>query len=146
MIRQALPQDAKALWLLKQALFDEHNLPLSLASFYYHIKRNVLFVYEYDGEIRGYCLWLKRHKSYRLYSIGVSPLHCGEGIAKELLQYSLNHLKAQQFTLEVRIDNLNAITLYQKYGFVTQKILKGYYPNQVNGLRMVHNTPYQEEC
>ncbi|MBN2825925.1 MAG: GNAT family N-acetyltransferase [Campylobacterales bacterium] len=137
MIRQALSQDAKALWHLEQTLFDSDNFPLSLASFYYHIKRNMLLIVEHDGEIMGYCLWLKRPKRYRLYSIGVSPLHRGKGIAKELLEYSFAHLQAQTFTLEVRSDNRQAIALYEKYGFTIDKLLKEYYPNQMDGYKMI---------
>ena len=137
MIRQALPQDAKPLWLLEQSIFDEDNFPLSLASFYYHTKRNVLLIYENEEVIMGYCLWLKRSKSYRLYSIGVSPLHRGEGIAKKLMEYSFAYLNTQIFTLEVRNDNAQAIALYQKYGFVIQKVLKEYYPNQIDGYKMI---------
>jgi len=136
-IRQATTQDAKALWLLEQSLFDTDNFPLSLASFYYHIKHNRLFVYGREGEIIGYCLWLKRKTYYRLYSIGISPLYRGEGIAKKLLEYSFAHLVTQIFTLEVRCDNAQAITLYEKYGFRIDKVLKGYYPNQVDGYKMI---------
>ncbi len=137
MIAQATSKDARVLWHLEQEIFDIHNFPLSLASFYYHIKRNRVFLYRIENQIAGYCLWLKPKHSMRLYSLGVSPHFRNKGVAKKLLEYSLAHLNTPCFTLEVRCDNHEAIALYERYEFKILKLLKGYYPNEMDGYKMV---------
>jgi ribosomal-protein-alanine N-acetyltransferase len=137
MITQATSKDVKKLWHLEQEIFDIHNFPLSLASFYYHIKRNKVFLYRIENQIVGYCLWLKSKHSMRLYSIGVSPHFRSQGVAKKLLEYSLVHLDTPCLTLEVRCNNHQAIALYERYDFKIMKLLKGYYPNGIDGYKML---------
>jgi len=136
MITLATPDHIKALVRLESELFPIDHFPLSRGSFYYHIKKNDLFVYMHQNELFAYVLWLKRKKYYRLYSLGVSPHVRGMGVAKELLEYSFEHLKASSYTLEVKTTNFSAIALYEKFGFTKQKILKGYYPNNGDGYLM----------
>lgn len=136
MITLATPDHIKALVTLENELFSKDDFPLSKGSFYYHIKRNNLFVYTHGNELAAYVLWLKRKKYYRLYSLGVSTHLRGTGVAQELLGYSFKHLKASIYTLEVKTTNHSAITLYQKFGFIKQKVLKSYYQNNHDGYLM----------
>ncbi|MCW8821313.1 MAG: GNAT family N-acetyltransferase [Sulfurovum sp.] len=121
---------------MENKLFSKDDFPLSKGSFYYHIKRNDLFVYMHDNELAAYVLWLKRKKYYRLYSLGVSTHLRGTGVAEELLEYSFNRLQVSIYTLEVKTTNSSAITLYEKFGFRKQKVLKSYYPNNYDGYFM----------
>lgn len=58
-------------------------------------------------------------------------------IGSKLLDFLINRYRGiiDNITLEVRIDNLKAIHLYQKMGFVKKAIRKGYY-NGIDGLLM----------
>ncbi len=136
MITQAKTEHAKALWTLENEIFTKDDFPMSIGSFYYHIKRNKLFIYMQDNKIIGYVLWLKRQKYYRLYSLGVSKEFRSSGVAQALLTYSFTHLKTPAFTLEVKTTNTNAIKLYEKNGFEIKKLLTGYYPNHRDGYLM----------
>ena len=136
MIRKPLIADAKNLFALENRVFLADDFPLSLASFYYHIKNNLLFL-SLDGEkIVGYILWLKRKNYYRLYSLCVDTESQGMGIAQKLLEYSFENLSLQNYSLEVKITNEKAIKLYEKNGFKKVKILKNYYPNGIDGYLM----------
>lgn len=137
MIRRAVTEDAKALFRLEEQIFNADNYPLSLRSFYYHIKHNPIFVYQITDQIVGYCLWFTRPSHFRLYSIGVLPDYRGQGIADQLLAYAFSELPNKAFRLEVRVDNPKAIQLYQKHGFRITKTLKDYYPNSIDGYQMV---------
>ncbi len=137
MITQAHIADVTALFTLENELFFVNDFPLSKGSFYYHVKRNPLFVYREAEKIIGYTLWLKRKNHYRLYSIGVSNAHRGLGIAQALLNYSFETFNASCYTLEVKTTNNNAIKLYEKNGFKKQKVLSNYYPNQCDGYLMM---------
>jgi ribosomal-protein-alanine N-acetyltransferase len=68
--------------------------------------------------------------------LGVSRHLRGTGVAQELMLYSFNHLKASIYTLEVKTTNQSAISLYEKFGFTKEKILKSYYPNNYDGYLM----------
>lgn len=129
-IRKALLEDAKELFLLEEKLFSKENFALSKASFRYHIKNSLLYVAEVNFEIVGYVLVLLKRKNPKLYSIGVSKNHRGKKIATKLLVFVidiLKLLKSQSFFLEVRVDNVIAITLYKNMGFSIQKRVKSFY-------------------
>ena len=53
--------------------------------------------------------------------IGVSPKYQNQGVATKLVEFVLKHLKNQGFDwvrILVGINNINAIKLYTKFGFV----------------------------
>ncbi|MDM5263595.1 GNAT family N-acetyltransferase [Sulfurovum sp. XTW-4] len=133
---RATREHLNALVALENSLFPKDDFPLSRGSFSYHIKKNDLFVFMHEGEVAGYILWLKRKTYYRLYSLGVSAQCWGRGVAQMLLAYSFGLLKSPSYTLEVKTTNQRAISLYEKFGFTKQKILKNYYPNNRDGYLM----------
>ena len=127
MIRAAVTKDAKVLYELESSVFSKDDFALSLSSFYYHIKHNELFLYESEGSIVAYILWLQRKNSYRLYSLCVKKESRGEKIAQRLLSYSFESLDAKKYTLEVKTNNALAITLYEKFAFAIKKEIIGFY-------------------
>lgn len=127
MIRAASKKDAKALYKIESSVFAKDDFALSPSSFYYHIKHNQLFVYESEGCVVGYILWLRRKDSYRLYSLCVKNECRREKIGQQLLSYSFNALQAKKYTLEVKTTNSVAIALYEKYAFTIKKKLVGFY-------------------
>lgn len=129
-IRKALQSDVKQLSLLEKKLFSKENFPLSKGSFRYHIKNSSLFVMQEGYDIVAYVLVLVKRKDAKLYSIGVDDSWRGQKIANRLLQKSIEELHKLGFVtllLEVRVDNLEALALYQKIGFEIQKRLKAFY-------------------
>jgi len=128
--RQASRADAQALSCLEQELFEAHNYPISKRMFTYHLQKNICFVALDAEEIIGYILLLKRKEWLKIYSLGVAQSHRKKGIAKELLKRALLTLQEQHYKmirLEVREDNTNAVALYEKYGFVKQKLIPNFY-------------------
>ncbi len=136
MILRATLEHLNALAALENELFSRDDFSLSRGSFSYHIKRNDLFVFMHEEEVVGYILWLKRKTYYRLYSLGVSKQFRGIGVAQALLAHSFELLKAFYYTLEVKTTNQSAISLYEKFDFTKQKVLKSYYPNKRDGYLM----------
>jgi ribosomal-protein-alanine N-acetyltransferase len=137
MIKDAILANSKELFTLESSIFFKNDFGLSLSSFYYHIKKNKLYIYVDNNKIIGYILWLKRKSYFRLYSICVSEAYRGKGIAQELLSYSFESLQSKKYTLEVKTTNNNAIKIYMKNGFSISKILANYYPNNVDGYLMI---------
>ncbi|PZC43994.1 MAG: ribosomal-protein-alanine N-acetyltransferase [Chloroflexi bacterium] len=75
-------------------------------------------------------LWDTTVEESHVMSIGTRRSHRRKGIG-EFLLYSalLNSIKkgARSLTLEVRVSNVPAISLYKKYGMSTQGLRKSYY-------------------
>jgi len=129
-IRKAEQRDIALLYCLEQKLFSADNFPLSKKSFAYHIRNNLLYVAEIDGDIIGYVLVLIKRNNAKLYSIGISEFYRGRKIAKKLLELVFKELVTLGFKrllLEVRVDNGAAISLYKKMGFYVVKNLKAFY-------------------
>jgi ribosomal protein S18 acetylase RimI-like enzyme len=75
-------------------------------------------------------LFRKNTRSARIYSVAVSALHRGRGIARRLMERAESEARAREclrIRLEVRTDNMPAITLYEQLGFRAVRIKPGYY-------------------
>ena len=126
-LRHGIPSDAKALDVLEHQLFTCNDYPLSRRMFYYHIRHNLLIVaYEHDT-LAGYGLMLTNRRTPKLYSLAVARAFWNRGVATALLKALHRSLGDAASVLEVRTDNTSAIALYEKHGYRTLKILKGFY-------------------
>ncbi|MDE6707412.1 MAG: ribosomal protein S18-alanine N-acetyltransferase, partial [Oscillospiraceae bacterium] len=66
-----------------------------------------------------------------LTNIAVAPEFRNQGIASKLLKFLLQELKNYHIFLEVRISNIPAIKLYQKFHFKQVGIRKRFYQNPI---------------
>lgn len=86
----------------------------------------------YDDEIIGYVgVWVLMEDA-QIVTIGIDPRYQGQGFGRYLLNFIINYLKeegCQRITLEVRVNNIRAISLYHSFGFNEVAIRKQYYEN-----------------
>ena len=127
MIKIATIKDLNTLFEIESRVFSNDSFALSKNSLRYHLKNNIVFKITKEEKLAGYILWLKRKDYYRLYSLAIDNDFRGLGLASKLLEYSLENLEKEKFSLEVKVSNLDAIRLYKKFGFKVSKILKDYY-------------------
>jgi ribosomal-protein-alanine N-acetyltransferase len=84
-----------------------------------------------DGALVGYAgisrLGRKPPYEYEIHTIGVDPAYQGKGIGRAMLEKLLVIAEGGAIFLEVRTDNVAAITLYESVGFVTMGVRKRYY-------------------
>jgi len=67
-----------------------------------------------------------------MMNLAVAPEHRRKGIGEALVRQLISHLQSHQvtcLTLEVRVSNAPALTLYRKLGFVEVGRRPGYYHN-----------------
>ncbi|WP_041056409.1 ribosomal protein S18-alanine N-acetyltransferase [Jeotgalibacillus campisalis] len=93
-----------------------------------------------EGEVIGYCgLWLIMDEAH-ITNIAVLPRLRGQKLGKKLMKKVLEFAKdagARTVTLEVRVSNDIARSLYQNLGFLEGGIRKNYYSdNQEDALVM----------
>lgn len=135
-ITKATSKDIKELLDIENEAFGGSGFELSKASFYYHLRKNFLYVAKDEkDQILGYILVFAYLKIPRIYSISISKNSRGKGIGSELISFVID--KFPNLRLEVRKDNTKAIKLYEKFGFKSEKILTSYYPDGCDGLFMV---------
>lgn len=88
---------------------------------------NKILVYIEDNNILGFIDYSKMYENMEINYIYVIEQYRNKGIASKLLEYIINNNDFLNITLEVNINNINAIKLYEKYNFKTVSIRKGYY-------------------
>lgn len=133
MIRKMKVSDIPAVLALENKAF---KTPWTEDQFRYELLENpyaVLWVYEEEGQIRGYYdLWII-FENAELATIGVDPAYQKQGIGQKLMDHltveAMKH-ECENIGLEVRVSNLPAIKLYERNGFFTINVRPGYYKDQ----------------
>jgi len=94
--------------------------------------------YIVDKKIAAILQYQNIYDRFELDNIFVLEKYRNKGIASALLEYMIEEGKNNKIiniTLEVREDNIKAINLYKKFGFVEKAIRSNYYEN-CNGILM----------
>ena len=87
-----------------------------------------------EDKIIGYIYYSDIYERAEINQFEIDSIHrnCGKGDL--LLKYLINLIK-KDITLEVKENNIPAIKVYEKNGFVKTAIRKGYY-NGIDGILM----------
>ena len=131
---------------IDQILEVEHAsfaTPWSREAFYNEINKNKFAVYivlEEDDKIIGYCgAWVVIDEAH-VTNVAILPSYRGKKLGEALLRKMMTVAKemgARSMTLEVRVTNHVAQSLYRKLGFQNGGIRKNYYTdNQEDALVM----------
>ncbi len=130
MIRPMVVQDISRVSEIEKAVFTS---AWSADDFMYELTENPFghyFVDEIDGIIEGYIgLWILFDQA-QITTLGTTLNQRRKGIAKRLMEFGLRHAfqsGAERISLEVRVGNIAAITLYESFGFQRKGIRKDYY-------------------
>jgi [ribosomal protein S18]-alanine N-acetyltransferase len=92
-----------------------------------------LGAFDADGEagtLCGYLIVSRYVDAWHVMNVAVDPGHRSRGIATMLLErlFELTAADARRgYTLEVRVSNATAIALYERLGFESRGIRRGYY-------------------
>lgn len=103
-----------------------------------------LGVVDVEGKVAGYALVFFRRGAQRarLYSIAVDPDARGRGLGGCLLGAAEDAARARgaaRLTLEVRTDNLVALQLYARAGYLRFGRIPGYYEDGCDAWRLVRS-------
>jgi [ribosomal protein S18]-alanine N-acetyltransferase len=83
-----------------------------------------------NGALVGYLIVSRYVDAWHVMNIAVDPPHRGRGVATMLLErlFELTVDDARRgYTLEVRVANATAIGLYERLGFASRGLRRGYY-------------------
>lgn len=132
-IREMKEEDIPVVCEIEGSIFSK---PWSANSFLYSIKdcNNIYLVVEEEGRILGYCgLWGVVGEG-QINNVAIKKVNRNKGIGKKMLQRLLELGKQkglEEFTLEVRVSNENAIRLYRSLLFKDAGIRKNFYEEPI---------------
>ncbi|WLR42153.1 ribosomal protein S18-alanine N-acetyltransferase [Bacillus carboniphilus] len=111
--------------------------PWSKEAFYEEVSQNRFahyLVLEKDLEIIGFCgLWVMFDDA-QITNIAIAPAYRGNQLGEQLMKKAMGialSLGAEQMTLEVRVSNHVAQSLYKKLGFIGVTLRKNYYQDNL---------------
>ena len=86
-----------------------------------------VYAYKTDNKYVSFIVAQILYENAEIIDIYVTNDYRRRGIAKELLKTIIDNKQVENITLEVNINNKNAIMLYNSLGFKEATIRKGYY-------------------
>lgn len=120
-IRLATIQDLDAIVQLDEVCFPKKNPNASDLFRHLLFTNNCgIFVVTHDGRVVGKAHIFKESDRARITDIGVFPDYRGQGIARALIKYCINHgliNNKPKITLDVEATNTSALKLYESLGF-----------------------------
>ncbi len=99
-------------------------------------------VAEFDNRVVGYIITrIEKHSFFsfkrgnfpraHIISVAVHPDFRRQGIGRDMMRYVIQRVMdikgLKEIILEVRVSNIPAIRLYEKFGFHVKEVLKKYY-------------------
>ena len=82
---------------------------------------------ELNGKTVGFIALRGVADQYEITNLAVEASCRRQKIGKQLIQHALEHLPGGEVTLEVSVQNMPAISLYEKCGFVCRGVRKQFY-------------------
>lgn len=125
--RLASCEDAAAIHIVETASF---KTPWSFESIQSDICMNeyaYYFVAEDEGNITGFCGVHIVLNEGHIMNVAVLPEYRGQGIGESLLLTMMSYTNLDYYTLEVRVSNKSAISLYNRLGFEVAGKRPNYY-------------------
>jgi ribosomal-protein-alanine N-acetyltransferase len=107
-----------------------------------------LGAYLEEGELVGYAFVSRYVDAWHVMNVAVSPAFRRRGIASTLLERLFEVTASDPrrgYTLEVRVSNAEAIRLYERLGFESRGIRRGYYTDNREDALIMWREPATEE-
>ncbi len=127
--RRMQPEDLEQVAVIEQQCFSE---PWSREGFASSLRSpDTLYLTALeDGQVVGYCGLLRSFEEADITNVAVQEDHRNQGIAEGMLVELMRQGREwgiERFTLEVRISNQAAIHVYEKLGFTSVGVRRGFY-------------------
>jgi ribosomal-protein-alanine N-acetyltransferase len=139
-VQTARESDLDAIFALECASFAGDRLSLRALRRFLREPHRPLLTARSNGRMIGYILISlhPRFQAARIYSLAVQKDQGGRGVGRQLLMAAERYARAHgraRIRLEARYDNLAAIALYEKLGYLPIGRHSGYYDDGAEALR-----------
>jgi ribosomal-protein-alanine N-acetyltransferase len=129
-LRQADLSDVSALYKIEKKCFGRRGFSKSHIIWTLKNPQGFTYLYYADGQPVGTVMMRKEGEVGRVVSLGVLPGNRRQGIGAELMRQAEELMQgkgARIMLLEVGVRNEGAIAFYERLGYETDGVLKGYY-------------------
>lgn len=123
-IRSMQPEDIDQVCAIESAVSPS---PWTVSQFLQSLQQSNSLVIE--QQVRGYAVMVCVADQAELHNIAIHPDFQQQGLARRLMEYSIEQLsdEIKNLYLEVRVSNISAIRLYQQLDFVQLAERRDYY-------------------
>jgi len=142
-IRDAKDDDLEDMYRLEQMCFDIEAFSTHQLQYLINTRTAISYVAEYDGAFAGFIIGLTNRNRFgkygRVYTLDVDDRFRRLGIGTMLIEALIEDLrmaKCSRCFLEVKLDNVRAIPLYEKLGFEKCRMVPDYYSPGIHALKM----------
>lgn len=138
-VRELSVSDLDEIVLLEKELYKN---PWHLNQFKYELEENefsYMYVLEHNGVIVGYYGFWVMFDEVDITKVSIRKEFQGMKLSNILMEdcfKRVNSLECVKINLEVRADNVKAISLYKKHGFKEVCVRKDYYGKNEDALMM----------
>ena len=95
-----------------------------------------------DGELAGYLICSRYHTVWHLMNVAVDLDRRRLGVASRMLEHLLEIIgQNESYTLEVRFSNVEAIAMYESFGFRSAVMRRRYYHDNNEDALIMWRTP-----
>ena len=137
-IRKFVPEDLKRVFEIENMSFSQ-SYGINMFKQLYDMGIGFL-VAEKEGYVIGYIMfWIKYENHGHIISIAVDKNYRRIGAGTRLLSKAISILALlpiEDIILEVKQHNESAVEFYKKFGFITDRVVPGYYDNNEGAIIM----------
>lgn len=140
-IRKACRSDLPSILEIENDSFQEDNFSKEELRYLIEKSKTGCFILEIQDEALAYTSLISRSNAsnLRIYSLAVHSKARGRKLGQTLIEFILQYAKENGFasvTLEVKVSNQTAISLYKKNGFEILSVKENYYHDGSNAFYM----------
>lgn len=98
-----------------------------------------------DEGLIGYVVLSRYVDAWHVMNVAVAPSHRRLGVASAMLEHLFAVTRGDEqrgYTLEVRVSNVPAVRLYERFGFVSRGIRRGYYTDNREDALIMWKEPH----
>jgi len=144
-IQQATISDLETLYQIERECFTIEAFSKEHIAYLLQNPNTVSLTARINSEIAGFIIGLIQHHNKiltgRVYTLDVASKHRRKGVGLKLLEELERFFikrEVKMCYLEARVDNMAALELYRKHGYVEAEKLKKYYSG-IHGVRLKKN-------
>ena len=140
-LREYSPQDFEQLWELDQRCFTpEIAYSRRELSHYLGRKTAICLIAERSGRLAGFIVGQADPRGFgHVITLDIDPDERKLGIGSTLMQTLEQRFLAascKSILLEVAVNNREGLSFYKKHGYSVLKVLRHYYPGDLDGMLM----------